>query len=128
MYQVLQISDATLQDFNLVLLDGSTVQMEIYYRPLQYGWFINSLVYASSTANYGAPSNYNGPFTISGIRITTSPNILYQFKNQIPFGLACFTQNNREPTQQGDFLSGASKLYILTSEEVAAYSEALSRG
>jgi hypothetical protein len=116
MYQILQITEDALQDFNLVLLDGSTIQLEIYYRPMQYGWFINSLVYASAS------------FTLQGVRITNSPNMLNQFRNVIPFGLACYTQNNREPTQQQDFSSGASQLYILTAAEAAQYAELLSNG
>jgi hypothetical protein len=128
MYKILQITKDPLQRFNLILLDGSALQMEIYYRPMQYGWFINSLVYAAATANYGAPSNYSGQFTIQGMRITNSPNMLHQYRNQISFGLACYTNGGREPTQQEDFESGASSLYILTSEEVAQYAELLSNG
>lgn len=116
MYKILQITEDPLQDFNLVLLDGSSLQLEIYFRPMQYGWFINSLVYSASG------------FTLQGLRITTSPNMLNQFRNQIPFGLACYTQTNREPTQQQDFSSGASQLFILTAAEVAEYAEVLSNG
>lgn len=114
MFLIQQVSDDSLQDFSLILPDGSELTLEIYFRPLQYGWFINQLTY--------------GSFELQGVRITVSPNMLHQFKNQIPFGLACYSSGNREPSQQQDFSIGAAQLYILTADEVAEYAEALSSG
>lgn len=95
---------------------------------MQAGWFVQSLIYAANTASYGPPSDYTGPFTINELRVTNSPNMLNQFRNQIPFGLACFSTQDREPTQQQDFSSGASKLYLLSQEEVTLYAELLAHG
>ncbi len=111
MYLVQQITTDSLQQQTLVLPDGSGVLLQLYFRPLQEGWFINELTW--------------GTFTLKGLRITNSPNMLHQFKNQLPFGLACFSSANREPTLQEDFVSGASKLYLLTEDEVAEYAEFL---
>ena len=94
------------------LPDGSSFLMTAYYVPMQYGWFFQSLIY--------------GNFLIHGLRICNLPNILYQFRNQLPFGIACYTQGNREPTQQQDFSSGSSSLYLLSAAEVAAYTGYLS--
>lgn len=114
MYLIPQITDAPLQTQTLVLADGSSLQMTIYFVPMQYGWFITELTY--------------GSFTLNSLRITNNPNMLRQFKNQIPFGLACFSKADREPSQQADFLSGASKLYILSSNEVQEYEDFLQNG
>lgn len=114
MYPVQQITDYPLQKQNLLLADGTAIDLEIYFRSLQAGWFINSLTY--------------GDFVLQGLRITNSPNMLHQFKNQIPFGLACFSTANREPSLSEDFSSGASKLYVLTSAEVTEYTEYLKLG
>jgi hypothetical protein len=114
MYLIPQITDDTLQTQSLILPDGSSLSLTIYFIPMQYGWFITNLTY--------------GTFVLEGVRITNNPNILQQFKNQLPFGLACFSKSDREPSQQQDFSSGASKLYILTSDEVEEYSEFLSNG
>lgn len=111
MYKVEQITAAAYQTQSLVLPDGSAIKITMAYIPLQFGWVIRELVY--------------GTLTINNIRICTLPNILYQYINQLPFGLACFTVGNREPTQQEDFLSGNSNLYILTEDEVLAYKEFL---
>lgn len=111
MFLVQQITQDPLQQQTLVLSDGTSLTLTIYFRPMQYGWFINELTYKN--------------FVVHGIRITNSPNILYQFQNQIPFGLGCFSSANREPTQQQDFSSGASKLYLLSAEECVQYAEFL---
>lgn len=91
---------------------GDSVSITMYFRSLQKGWFLNELV-------------YNTTFTIQGVRIVNSPNLLHQWRNFIPFGLACFSTAEREPSLIQDFSSGASKLYILTADEVAEYAEYL---
>lgn len=114
MYLIQQVSNDSKQLQNLILPDGTVVTMTIYFVPMQYGWFITELTY--------------GTFTLNGLRITNSPNMLHQFRNQIPFGLACFSKENREPSQQEDFSTGVSKLFILSEAEVEQYAEILARG
>lgn len=109
MYLIQQITDAAFQKQNLILPDGTSLFLTIKFVPMQYTWIISELVYQS--------------FILQGVQITNSPNILFQFQNQIPFGLACYSVQNREPSLQEDFASGASKLYILSQAEVIAYSE-----
>lgn len=107
-----QITTEPLQKQTIVLDDGSTVSFVIAYVPMQYGWFFREIIYKS--------------FKVTNIRVTNSPNILHQFKNQIPFGIACFSEENREPFLQEDFSSGTSKLYLLSLEETQDYAEYLS--
>lgn len=114
MYVIQQITNDAFQKQTLILPDGSPLDMTIYFAPMQYSWTITELIYASAN------------FTLNGLRITNSPNMLYQFKNQIPFGLACFSTANREPQLQEDFASGNSILYILSQAECQAYAELLS--
>lgn len=111
MFLIQQITNDPLQKQTLILPDGTQLTLTIYFVPLQLGWFITNLTYQS--------------FVIQGLRITNSPNMLLQFQHQIPFGLACFSTQNREPSQQQDFSSGASQLYILSAAEVAQYQELL---
>ncbi len=112
MYQVQNLTGDSRQKQTLVLPDSTLIGLTIYFVPMQLGWFITELTYQS--------------FVLHSLRITNSPNMLYQFRNQIPFGLACFSDQNREPSQQLDFASGASKLYVLSEEEVEIYTEILS--
>ena len=114
MYLIQQVSNDPLQAQTLILPDGTSLLMTTYFRPLQLGWFITNLTY--------------GTFVLNGYRIVTSPNMLYQFQNQLPFGLACFSTQNREPSQQDDFISGACQLFLLSSDEVAEYAELLTNG
>ena len=113
MFRIQNMTDDPRQKQVLVLPDGTQISITISYVPLQLGWFITEITYLD--------------FSLFGVRISNSPNLLYQYKNQIPFGLACFSLiSAREPTQQEDFLSEASKLYILTEDEVEFYAEYLS--
>lgn len=116
MFLVQQITASPLQKQNLVLGDGSQLTLEIYFRPMQYGWFINELVYA--------PAN----FILRGLRISNQINMLHQWRNKLPFGLGCLSTANREPTQQQDFSTLKSKLYLLSAAEVVAYTEYLALG
>ncbi len=104
-----QITSDTLQKQTLILDDGTSFNLTIEFKPMQFGWFIRELSY--------------GDFLLQGMRICVSPDILYQFKNQLPFGLACFSKDSREPTLQDDFSSGNAKLYILGQSEVTQLSE-----
>lgn len=114
MQLIQRITANPYQTQSLVLDDGTSFSILMYFRPMQFGWFINQLTY--------------GDFILQGLRITNSPNMLNQFRNQIPFGLGCFSTANREPSQQEDFFSGASKLYILTTVEVEEYARFLRLG
>lgn len=112
MYQVQNLTGDSRQSQTLVLPDGSLIQLSIYFVPMQLGWFITNLTYQG--------------FILNNLRISNNPDMLYQWRNVLPFGLACFSTSDREPSQQLDFLSGASALYVLTSDEVDFYTELLS--
>lgn len=112
MFQIQNVTSDAKQRQTLVLPDGGLIFISISFVEMQLGWFIRELSYEN--------------FIVNGVRIVNSPNILHQFRNQIPFGLACFSADNREPQFQDDFSSGASKLYVLSAEEVEQYTEHLS--
>lgn len=114
MLRINQITRDTLQKQTLILEDGSSFTLKMYFVPLQQGWFIRELTY--------------GDFTLYGLRITVGPNMLYQWKNKLPFGLACTSVGDREPSLQDDFSSENCKLYVLTSEEVTALTEFYENG
>lgn len=112
MFKVQNLTTDARQKQTLVLPDGTQIILSLYFIPMQLGWFITSLTY--------------GDFVLTNVRIVNSPNFLHQFRNKIPFGMACLSPSRREPTQQEDFSSGASELYILTAEDVEQYTEFLS--
>lgn len=104
---ITRITSDSYQQQTLVLDDGTSFVITMYFRPLQNGWFITNITY--------------GDFVLTEVRICNSPNILFQWQNKLPFGLGCFSTNNREPQFQDDFFSGASQLYILNESEVEEY-------
>jgi hypothetical protein len=114
MYLIEGLSKHSFQKQRLILPNGDPILLTIQFKPQQFGWFITSLSYDPTD------------FLLKSARIVVSPNMLYQYKNQIPFGLACFTANGQEPTQQEDFSSGFASLYILSEAEVEAFSELIS--
>lgn len=109
MYKIDGLTNDALQTHKLVLFDGSILSLTFYFVPMQYCWMIKNLTY--------------GDFQINNMRICVNPNMLFQWKNILPFGLACFSTSQREPSQLEDFSSGASTLYILDEAEVAEFEE-----
>ncbi len=107
-----QVTQNPNQTQTLILDDGTRVTFNLYFRPMQYGWFFESIVYKE--------------FTLRGCRVVTSPNILQQYKNLLPFGIACYTKDNQEPTQRQDFASGYAKLYLMSAAEVVQLTEYIS--
>lgn len=114
MLLIKQITTDPLQQQSVVLPNGQQVLIQLYFRPMQFGWFFNLIQYSD--------------FTLKGLRITNSPNMLYQWRNKIPFGIACYSTELREPQLQQDFASNNSKLYLLTAAEVEVYREFLQNG
>jgi len=112
MNQISQITNDPLQRQTLILPNGTSLIITMKFVPMQYGWFFDSIQYQD--------------FLLYGLRICISPNMLYQYRNQIPFGLACFSKASREPSQQYDFSSQNAEIFILTESEVDAYAGLLS--
>lgn len=113
MYPVTVTSDAQ-QTQTLILPNGSEITLTMSFVPMQQGWFA-SLSWQT--------------FALSGLRITNSPNMLQQFRNILSWGLACYSPpTNREPSQQQDFSSGASNLYVLSDAEVVHFNDLITSG
>lgn len=98
------ISYQPKQKQTLTLPNGKIATMYLEFKPQQTGWFLG-LDYED--------------FSLRNFRIVTGENIFRQFKNLLPFGLACITDDNQEPMFQEDIYSGRAKLYILTLSDVA---------
>lgn len=114
LFEVPSLTNTPAQKQNLVLVDGTQVVVSMRYVSLQVGWYLQTISYAGTL------------FELHGVRIVNSPNFLHQYRNKIPFGLACDSPSGREPTLIDDFASGASVLYILDTEDVANFTRLLS--
>lgn len=114
MNQISAITDSPNQKTTFVLGDGTTFSFTMYFVPMQYGWFVTNLAYQD--------------FTLNGFRLVNNANLLFQWQNILPFGLACFSPSQREPTLQQDFATGASSLYVLSQAECIAYADYIKGG
>lgn len=111
MMRILNLTNNPKQSQVLTLPDGSQIGFTLEFSPLQECWFIPSLTYRD--------------WILNGLKISCNPNMLYQYRNEIPFGLACFSDGQREPSLQEDFQFGAARLFVLTQNEVNFYTEVL---
>jgi len=107
MLRLNEITDEAKQKRTVILPSGETFILQIDYLPQQYGWIIRELIYEE--------------VTIRNLRIVNSLNLLHQFRNLLPFGIACISDDDIEPYHAENFLLEASKLYVLTEEEVEQY-------
>lgn len=98
------LTDDPAQVDTITLPDGSTAVLSLNYSPQQSGWF------------FGVQYPTTG-FVLTGQRLCAFPNILQQFNSQLPFGIACATVGNVEPTGQETFIDGTTDLYLLNSND-----------
>lgn len=57
-------------------------------------------------------------FEAEGIVLVGSLNLLRQFKNTLPFGIACLRADGLDPYQIDDFQNEVANLYLLDSTDV----------
>jgi hypothetical protein len=103
-----KITDAAQQQIYLTGNPGQRISLYMRYLPSQQFWLMDV--------------EYND-FTVKGILVVTSPNLLRAFKNIIPFGIACTTVNGLDPYYSDDFALQRSSLYLLTEAEVEQMEE-----
>ncbi len=107
------LTDNPTQTATLVLADGSRASLNLYFRPNQVGWFYDLAL---------------GTFAVNGRRLVSSPNLLRQFRELIPFGIAVAGVANADPLRQEDLVDGTVSLYLLDGADVADVEAALYPG
>lgn len=91
------------QQINLTGVPGLSIAMTLRFMPRIQKWIAGFVA---------------GTESIQGIAVTTSPNILRQFRNTIPFGIACLTASGLDPFALNDFFDQNSNLYLLDAADV----------
>ena len=97
------LTDNVNQTSRIILEDGSELNITLIYMENQQGWFY-SLTW--------------GSFVINNKRLVVGLNILRQFRDLIPFGLACNSIDGYEPIYADDFSIGRIKVYTLNASDV----------
>lgn len=100
------ISNEGRQKFTILLdEDNSAIVISLTYKPTQLGWFMD--------VEYEPKS-----FAVYGLRVSTNYNLLNQWHNILPFGIACVCKDDQEALSIQDFLVGRAQLGVLSKEEV----------
>jgi hypothetical protein len=102
------LTDAADQQTDLLMPDGSTGTLELIYLGTAQRWIFN----------FTHPSFPGG--ALNGQNLCQHPNILRQWKNILPFGLACFSADGNDPVSVEDFASGNTSLFLLDAADVDA--------
>ena len=102
------LTDYPNQRHQLVIEDGNSADFHLYFCGRQMSWYYD-ISYQNVTINCN--------------KVVLTPNSLRQFKNQLPFGIAFYTDGFVEPFKLDDFSSGRIKMAILNSEEVKQVEE-----
>lgn len=98
------LTNDSFQNFNLTGIPGVQIQVLLKFLPRVQRWFMD--------ISYGT-------FQANGIGVVSSPNLLRQWKNIIPFGIACINVNGLDPYAIDDWVNGASSFLLLDSVDVA---------
>lgn len=103
MRQVEIITDEPSQNMIIRLESGRNLIFSLWYSYNQSGWFY-SLTF--------------GSVTINNRRMVSSLNMLRQFRNVLPFGMACDVVDKQDPVFIDDFFNGRAKFYTLNPDDV----------
>lgn len=103
------LTDQPVQQSSVTLPDGTRAALLLEFKPQQAGWFY-SISYPLQTGE---------TFTLNGLRLVASPNMLRQWREIIPFGLCLVASpNNLDPMAQECFVDGTAQLLLLDQVDV----------
>lgn len=102
MIEINAITNDPRQIMSIVIQGYDNATFSLEFKPNQYSWYF-SLSWQT--------------FSVNNMRVTTSPNMLRQWKNILPFGLACLSNPLVDPSTLEAFTT-YSKIYLLSSSEI----------
>lgn len=100
-----RLTDAAYQQSILTGNPGQRIILNTRFLPSQQLWVMDIL--------------YND-FIAYGLMILDGVNILRNYRNLIPFGIMCTTNDGQDPYTLDAFSTSYAKLYLLTADEVLA--------
>ncbi len=105
--QILQnISNEAKQKHTILLAeDSSRIILELTYKPDVIGWFLD--------VTYDKLN-----FSVRGLRVVTTINLLNQWRNVLPFGILVSCKDAQDPLLLDDFLVKRAQIGIISKEEV----------
>lgn len=100
MQQITITENSTIE---LINAKNETYTGYINYNSSRQGWFLDLV---------------SDNFKLYGIRLTSVPNVLRQWKDKLGFGLCVICENNSEPFFSEDFDTGRAKLFLLNIDDL----------
>jgi hypothetical protein len=104
MLQIKSITSDPRQSHILTIEGQADCTMTLEWRDTQSSWF--------ASFSWGSWSCKN-------MRVCMCPNILTQFSNVLPFGIAILSENGQDPMTIDAFSKLTTGFYILSASEVA---------
>lgn len=98
-----QITITKNSQIEIINAENETYTGYINYNTSRQGWFLDLV---------------SENFKIYGIRITSIPNILRQWRNKLGFGISVSCENNSEPFFLEDFNTGRAKMFLLEPDDL----------
>lgn len=108
MLYINKITSNAAQQINLTGLPGIQIVMTLQFMPRTAAWVMG--------VTYGS-------FSVQGIAVVSSLNLLRQFRNRIPFGISCIRADGLDPYQIDDFALQRANLYLLNADDVIEVEE-----
>lgn len=99
-----QITIKENSTIEIVNAKNETFTGYINYNSSRRGWFLDLV---------------SDNFKLYGIRITSVPNILRQWRDKLGFGIGVLCENKSEPFFLEDFNTGRAKLYLLEPDDLS---------
>lgn len=100
MFQITNLSANAHQQTTVLLEDKSAAVVSLNFYPRTQKWNIDVT---------------HKTFSAKGIGLCIHPNLLRAFRNNLPFGIACYAEDGVDPFDITDFDTGRVKLYLLDS-------------
>lgn len=102
MQQIDTLTDAADQVVLLILPNKSRLTLELIYHPRIGRWTFDLA---------------HSLLVLNGLNVCVGYNLLRPWKNLLPFGLACATNDGGDVVSLNDFSSGRAALYGLSKDE-----------
>lgn len=102
MIKLTNLTNYPYQSMTLAGNSGQKIKFTLKYQPSQQLWYYN-VRYLS--------------FSLNQSTLVVSPNLLYQFSKNIPFGIACSSTDGWDPYYLNDFALGRISIYLLSEAE-----------
>lgn len=113
MNQITTISGDAKQTIYVTLADESVLTLDLNYLAAIQRWGFNAS---------------HAKLTVNGQMLCLSPNLLRQWRNIAPFGLACLSTDGLDPILPDDFIENRCVLYVLNAADVAAVEKQIIMG